>query len=449
MKPLTIWVAAALFLFAPSAHAQEDALQAGDREVTRSASSERPMPICDAARAARARNSPAAPGLEAKCTVESGLPPIDLSALAVKGERIAIQDPLSADLRNQELVGPARVGFDIGMAAAEGHTAPGPGKDRIRDRLSKAEQVGFAFALAFSLDRNRNADLARRGAAVAAADPVVGAARRGEPDVLHRLGFDIATGHFGERALGAHGNTSPGPGSRAIRQALSPSVQSGFDRSVAWHASQVVTETGESRARRVEKPGAGPLAPRGTHGEILSADLWKPPFIGNVQVTPGWKLIIAFASSQKTKPLVELGPVAPVRDRNGMLAFPAGSGAVSQSLSSDTGRYYAEFDVLREGFEVNRSYHYIVTVFNDDPTSLRERDQETGRLTMASAGNPSYVCVDRSGGEHILGVDGSLSNCFPYRCQAGRCGTSCSQVNDCTAPLICDGDGRCVPAPRN
>lgn len=146
-----------------------------------------------------------------------------------------------------------------------------------------------------------------------------------------------------------------------FRQALTPPAQSGFDTSAALHTSQVVTERGESRARPVKR-GTGPLAPKGTQREILSADLWKPPFIGNVQVTPGWKLVISFSSSQKTTPLVEVGPGAPVRGRDGALTFPVGSGAVSQFVSSNTGLYYAEFDVLREGFEVNKSYSYIVNV---------------------------------------------------------------------------------------
>lgn len=53
----------------------------------------RPLPICDAARGARARNSPAAPGLEARCKAEGEQPPIDFDGLAIKGEAIASQDP--------------------------------------------------------------------------------------------------------------------------------------------------------------------------------------------------------------------------------------------------------------------------------------------------------------------------------------------------------------------
>ena len=409
--------------------------------------------------------------------------------LAARGEAIANQDPLAVELRNRQSDGPARRGFDIGMAAAEGHTLPGPGKQRIHDSLSSAEQQGFTTAVLFSLERNRNADFAARGAAVAKADPIVGVARNADPDVFYRLGFDIASGIFGNPALGGQGNTATGPGSLKIRASLSAAGQRGFNAAVAFHTSEGVTSAGQpdtravqrrgtgalatkgthasivtadtsegvtsaaqSDTRAVPKPGTGAPATKGTHATILTPDLWKAPFIGNVQVTPGWKLVISFASTQKTKPLVEIGPVAPIRGQNGMLTFPVGSGAVSQPVFSSTGLYYSEFDVLRAGFEVNRSYYYIINVFNDNPKSLRERDQETGRFTMASAGNPSYVCAGDVGHvklAHVLGVDGSVSSCSPYLCQAGRCDTTCNSVEDCAPPFVCDRDSKCILPPRD
>ena len=160
---------------------------------------------------------------------------VDVSGLAAKGEAIANQDPLSAELRRRQPDDAARRGFDIGMAAAEGQTAPGPGKDRIRDSLPANQQGGFNTAVAFSLERNRNADLAARGAAIVAADPSVAAARAIDPDVFYWLGFDIATGIFGDPALGALGNTGIGPGSMKIRDALSAATQRGFNAAVAFH----------------------------------------------------------------------------------------------------------------------------------------------------------------------------------------------------------------------
>ncbi|HSB26328.1 MAG TPA: hypothetical protein VLE19_00675, partial [Pyrinomonadaceae bacterium] len=53
-----------------------------------------------------------------------------------------------------------------------------------------------------------------------------------------RLGFDIATGIFGNPALGASGNTATGPGSLAIRDALSAAGQRGFNASVKFLLSR-------------------------------------------------------------------------------------------------------------------------------------------------------------------------------------------------------------------
>jgi hypothetical protein len=166
-------------------------------------------------------------------TANSQVPQIvDLNALAERGRVVAKQDFLSAELRKQQPDGLPRRGFDIGMAAAEGQTLPGPGKDRIRDSLSPAEKEGFIIAVSFSLERNRNAKFAAIGAAIATADQVIAEARNDSKDIFYRLGFDIATGIFGDPALGAHGNTATGPGSLKIRDSLSVAGQRGFNASV-------------------------------------------------------------------------------------------------------------------------------------------------------------------------------------------------------------------------
>ena len=170
--------------------------------------------------------------------IPPAITPDDLSALHAKGAAIANADPLAAELRNQQPDAPALRGFDIGMAAAEGNTAPGPGKQAIHDALSPAEQGGFDAAVAYSLARNKYADLAATGATIAAADPIVAAARNGQADVLYRLGFDIATGLFGDPALGAKGNTQTGTGSFAIRNSLTAAARRGFNVSVALHLSR-------------------------------------------------------------------------------------------------------------------------------------------------------------------------------------------------------------------
>ncbi len=155
--------------------------------------------------------------------------------LAARGEAIANQDPLAVELREQQPEGAVRRGFDIGMATAEGQTGPGPGKDRIRDSLPPNQRQGFITAVAFTLERNKYAQRAIKGAEIAAADPVVAAVRNAETDPFYRLGFDIATAIFGDPALGAQGNTATGPGSLGIRDSLSPAGQRGFNDAVKLH----------------------------------------------------------------------------------------------------------------------------------------------------------------------------------------------------------------------
>ena len=155
--------------------------------------------------------------------------------MVAKGEAITNQDPLALALRNQQPDGPVLRGFYIGMAAAAGQTLPGPSKQALHDSLGSGEREGFATAVSFTLDRNRNADLAARGAAIAEVDSMVARARTADPGVLYWLGFDIATGIFGNRAHGALGNTATGPGSLTIRDALSAPGQRGFNAAVTFH----------------------------------------------------------------------------------------------------------------------------------------------------------------------------------------------------------------------
>jgi len=180
--------------------------------------------MCELAQVASARNSPAAPGLQANCVAEQ-----EANRLAVKGEQLAGQDPLAMELRDDQPGDSARRGFDIGMGAAEGHTAPGPGKQATQAKLPLAEQRGFAIAVAFSLERNKNAALAAAGARIAMEDQAVGTVRNATADPFYRLGFDIATGIFGDPTRGAQGNTATGPGSMAIRNGLGEAGRRGFD----------------------------------------------------------------------------------------------------------------------------------------------------------------------------------------------------------------------------
>lgn len=204
-------------------------------------SSGSPKPVCDAAKSARARNSPASAGLEDQCRA-AGSPALTSSAetdaFEAKGKIIADGDPMLAALRDQQSTLPMRRGSLIAMAAAGGDTLWGPGKQRILDSLSPGEQEGFKVAVSFSMDRNRDPELAATGAAIAAADPVVLQARGADPDPRYWLGFDIASGIFGDPARGALGNTGTGPGSLGIRDALNDPARRGFNASVQLHLSR-------------------------------------------------------------------------------------------------------------------------------------------------------------------------------------------------------------------
>ena len=79
---------------------------------------------------------------------------------------------------------------------------------------------------------------AATGAAIAEKDPHVATARTVEADAQYALGFDIATGIFGDPALGAKGNTATGPGSLKIRDSLSAAGQNGFNAAVKLHLSR-------------------------------------------------------------------------------------------------------------------------------------------------------------------------------------------------------------------
>ncbi len=157
------------------------------------------------------------------------------NALAAAGEVKTNADPLASAIRDRQPAA-ARTGFHIGMAVMAEHTLWGPGAQSIKDGLDPAEQVGFALAAEYCLQRNNNADFAARGAAIAAKDPEDAVARAAiEPAGLYWLGFDIATGIFGNPALGAQGNTLMGPGSENIRASLGADGQRGFNDAVKYH----------------------------------------------------------------------------------------------------------------------------------------------------------------------------------------------------------------------
>lgn len=241
---------------------------------------------------------------------QPGRPRVDLDALAARGEALASQDLLATELRNQQADGPARRGFDIGMGAAEGQTEPGPGKQRIHDvLLSPEEQPGYRIAVAFSLERNRYAERAAKGAAIAEADADIGAARNAKTDVVYKLGFDIATAIYGDPALGAQGNTSMGPGARGIRDSLSPSGQWGFNESMHLNLTRRgISVTGPTLPAGSNRIKVGPrignttpepeyreLRCRGRYGMSIKVGDWPPSATGE----PMKQMIVNFSLIDK------------------------------------------------------------------------------------------------------------------------------------------------------
>lgn len=153
-----------------------------------------------------------------------------LEAMAERGKLLAEADPMAAALRDEMLSG-----FDIGMGGTEGNSLWGPGQQTRLNSLSPVQQVGYKVASTYSLDRNRHPELAEVGLSIATADPELAKARAAEADARYSLGFDIATGIFGDPKLGAQGNTLADPGSLGIRDSLSPVAQSGFNAAMRIH----------------------------------------------------------------------------------------------------------------------------------------------------------------------------------------------------------------------
>lgn len=162
----------------------------------------------------------------------------EISDLAQQGQMLVRQDPRAAELFRRQGEHAGQFGFDVGMGVAKGNTLPGPGKDNVGSKLSPAEKQGFDIAVSYSLERNSNAHLAAVGAKIARLDPDVQEARTADRDVFYWLGFDIATGIFGDPKLGALGNTATGPGSLKIRDSLDPVAQRGFNDAVTFHLNR-------------------------------------------------------------------------------------------------------------------------------------------------------------------------------------------------------------------
>jgi hypothetical protein len=206
------------------------------------ASAPRPQrSICDAAVDARARQSPAAPNLEAQCQAAGGIyrmrpSDYDIERIRARGEQLARMDFMAGRVRSA-LAAVYLRGFDVGFGIWEGNTAPGPGKQRYRDALPANEQNGFDVAAAYALPRNKYAALVNVGLNLAASDAEIARARI-SGDGFFGLGFDIASGLFGPASSGAEGSKVLGSGAIAIRGSLNEPAQRGFNSSMALHLSR-------------------------------------------------------------------------------------------------------------------------------------------------------------------------------------------------------------------
>ena len=64
-------------------------------------------------------------------------------------------------------------------------------------------------------------------------------------------------------------------------------------------------------------------------------------------------------------------------------------------------------------------------------------DKATGKCEQGA------VC---DGSHTVTAVDGKKTNCAPFKCDATGCRNTCSTVDDCVAPAVCDTTGKCVEA---
>lgn len=149
-------------------------------------STERP-PICDAARSARARNSPTAAALEQRCLASGGslVPPVD---------------------------------------------APPPPSPPIPETNTPTTMPTTVPAV----DSTRIDGLAATGANIANQDTDLAYVRAAESGAEFQRGFDIATGLFGDPSLGAEGRAAADPQAASIRESLDSDGQRGFDASADY-----------------------------------------------------------------------------------------------------------------------------------------------------------------------------------------------------------------------
>ena len=198
--------------------------------------------ICDSARDALSRQSPASPNLVSQCSAAGGSATsvtsnADLENVRLRGEYMSSMDDAAGELR-KGMTGGALRGFEIGLGIWDHDAANGPGKQRYHDALTRVEQQGFDVAADYALPKNKHAKLIAVGSGIAKTDAEVAAARSAEPDPFFSMGFDIASGLFGDPAAGSEGSKVMGSGAMAIRNSLTAPGRRGFDASTKLHLAR-------------------------------------------------------------------------------------------------------------------------------------------------------------------------------------------------------------------
>lgn len=156
---------------------------------------------------------------------------------ATSGEALAQGDALIAAGRSQQLSAPLRRGFDIGIAVTGTDTvwvrANSESSTPSAGRTGRIQSSGF---LCPGSESERTVGCNRRSYCCRRSDCGAGDAQRA--GLPNWLGFDIASGVFGDPALGALGNKATGPGSERIRNGLSAPAQRGYNASTQLHLSR-------------------------------------------------------------------------------------------------------------------------------------------------------------------------------------------------------------------
>lgn len=158
-------------------------------------------------------------------------------ALDARGDVAVGRDARAVQIRRDLPDAASRRGFNIAFGNSGDDSLPGPGKDRLRDSLPGPERQGFATAVSYFLVRNSNPGLVAAGEAIAKATNEVAEARQLGTDGFFWLGFDLATGLYGDPALKGQGITNPvpGPGQTKVRESLNDRGKQGFDASRTLH----------------------------------------------------------------------------------------------------------------------------------------------------------------------------------------------------------------------